>query len=60
MIGQIGDCAENGGWTGSHVHFQLSMDEPATHDMPGTVSRADRGKALLVYPDPRYVLGELY
>ncbi|EJK44016.1 hypothetical protein THAOC_37483, partial [Thalassiosira oceanica] len=35
VIGQIGDCAENGGWTGSHVHFQLSMTEPASHDMPG-------------------------
>jgi len=60
VIGQIGDCAENGGWTGSHVHFQLSMTEPASHDMPGTVSRSDREEALLIYPDPRYVLGELY
>ena len=60
VIGEIGDCAENGGWTGSHVHFQLSTAEPATHDMPGTVSRSDREEALLIYPDPRYVLGELY
>ncbi len=60
VIGRIGNAIENGGWSGYHVHFQLAMHPPKTHDMPGVVSMKDREKALLEYPDPRYVLGELY
>ena len=60
VIGAVGDIHENGGWFIPHVHFQLSVKPPATHDMPGVVSLADRPKALMEYPDPRWVLGALY
>lgn len=60
VLGRLGDCHENGGWVAPHVHFQLAMRAPETHDMPGASSVQDRTKALLDYPDPRYVLGPLY
>lgn len=60
MIGRMGDVHENGGWSNPHVHMQLSIHPPETHDMPGVVSDKDRDKALLQYPDPRIILGELY
>lgn len=59
VIGYLGDATENGGWP-PHVHFQLSIHAPETHDMPGVVSSIDREKSLLHYPDPLLVLGELY
>lgn len=59
-IGYLGNTAENGGWTGTHLHFQLAVHPPATHDMPGAVTLSDRHEALMEYVDPRYVLGELY
>ena len=40
------------------MHFQLSLIEPETHDMPGVVSTAQHAQALLDYPDPRMVMGE--
>lgn len=58
-IGRIGEPAENGGWP-PHLHFQLSLKRPSTHDLPGVVSPAMRGQALKNYPDPRLVLGPLY
>lgn len=60
VIGGIGDTSENGGWTGTHLHFQVAMTPPPTHDMPGVVHLKDREDALLEYVDPRYILGELY
>ena len=42
------------------VHFQLSLLEPPTHDMPGVVSDSQHAEALRTYPDPRDVLGVLY
>lgn len=60
VLGRIGACHENGGWEAPHVHFQLAIHPPETHDMPGASSVDDRSKALLHYPDPRYVLGPLY
>lgn len=52
--------AAAGGWP-PHVHFQLSWEEPETHDMPGVVSNTQHASALRTYPDPRIVLGaELY
>eukprot|EP00551_Chaetoceros_affinis_P012756 CAMPEP_0203666306 /NCGR_PEP_ID=MMETSP0090-20130426/3364_1 /ASSEMBLY_ACC=CAM_ASM_001088 /TAXON_ID=426623 /ORGANISM="Chaetoceros affinis, Strain CCMP159" /LENGTH=480 /DNA_ID=CAMNT_0050530147 /DNA_START=68 /DNA_END=1510 /DNA_ORIENTATION=+ len=60
IIGRMGDVHENGGWKMPHVHFQLSILEPDTHDMPGAVSEKDLTKALLNYPDPRLVVGDLY
>ena len=44
----------------SQVHFQVSLIEPSTHDMPGVVNGAQREQALLDYPDPRLVTGPLY
>ena len=55
----MGAHDENGGWE-PHLHFQLSYQEPETHDMPGVVAPSDRDEALQIYPDPRLVLGALY
>ena len=60
VIGRVGDIHENGGWVAPHLHFQLSIDPPATHDMPGASSIEDRPRALINYPDPRYVLGPVH
>ena len=59
VIAWFGDLHENGGWA-PHLHFQLSLVEPETHDLPGVVSSGDRSQALLDYPDPRLVLGPIY
>ena len=59
VICWMGDKHENGGWE-SHLHFQLSLKEPETHDMPGVVSPDNRDQALRDYPDPRLVLGPIY
>ena len=59
VIGFFGDESENGGWE-PHLHFQLSVIEPETHDLPGVVSMEDRESALRKFPDPRLVLGPLY
>ena len=50
---------KNGGWP-PHVHFQLSLIEPKTCDLPGVVSEENHEVALKVFPDPRHVLGNLY
>ena len=60
QLGWVGHEGENGGWPLQHVHFQLSVVRPATHDMPGVVSAAQHAQALRDYPDPRLVLGPLY
>ena len=59
IIAWFGNESENGGWA-PHLHFQLSLVEPETHDLPGVVSAEDRKKALETYPDPRLVLGSIY
>ena len=59
VICWMGDKHENGGWV-PHLHFQLSLVEPGTHDMPGVVSPENRLEALAKYPDPRLVLGPIY
>jgi len=59
VVAWFGDESENGGWE-PHLHFQLSLIEPETHDMPGVVAPEDREQALNDYPDPRLVLGPLY
>ncbi|MEE2756921.1 MAG: peptidoglycan DD-metalloendopeptidase family protein [Myxococcota bacterium] len=59
IIGHIGEKSENGGWN-PHLHFQLSRLAPATHDLPGVVSARQHAAALVVFPDPRLVLGNLY
>ena len=58
-IGRFGDESENGGWF-PHVHFQLSLLEPETHDMPGVVLVSEREAALITYPDPQNVTGRFY
>ena len=58
-LGAFGGEHENGGWA-PHVHFQVSLIPPATHDMPGVVSAAQRDRARLEYPDPRLIAGMLY
>ena len=59
VLGALGNPSENGGWP-PHVHFQLSLVEPETHDLPGVVSSAQHDEALTMYPDPRMVMGRLY
>jgi murein DD-endopeptidase MepM/ murein hydrolase activator NlpD len=59
VLGWLGEPAENGGWP-PHVHLQLAVERPVTHDLPGAVRPADRADALRRFPDPRRVLGPLY
>ena len=59
VVGWIGSTEENGGWK-PHLHFQLSLKQPSTHDMPGVVSADDRAQAILDYPHPFHVTGQLY
>ena len=59
VVGRLGAEAENGGWP-PHLHLQLSLRRPSTHDLPGVVAPADREAALRDYPDPRWLLGPLY
>lgn len=59
VLGTLGSESENGGWP-IHLHFQLSLRKPQTHDLPGVVAREEHAQALLDYPDPRLVLGDLY
>ncbi len=59
IIAWFGPENENGGWE-PHLHFQLSLLEPKTHDLPGVVSDVERIQALENYPDPRLILGPLY
>jgi murein DD-endopeptidase MepM/ murein hydrolase activator NlpD len=59
VIGWFGRKDENGGWP-PHLHFQLSLIEPVTHDFPGVVSPEERAQALLDFPDPRLVMGPIY
>ena len=59
VLSHVGTREVNGGWN-PHLHFQLRLLEPETHDLPGAVSVADRSWALRAFPDPRLVLGPLY
>lgn len=59
VIGWFGTEDENGGWP-PHLHFQLSLDEPADGDLPGVVAPHEHASALKTYPDPKTVLGYVY
>jgi murein DD-endopeptidase MepM/ murein hydrolase activator NlpD len=59
VIAHLGDPVENGGWN-PHLHLQISVEMPAHCDMPGAVNEADRDAALLRFPDPRIILGDIY
>lgn len=58
IIGWLGDESENGNWL-PHLHYQLSWNDPREADMPGVVSEKERNIALLIYPDPERVIGNL-
>lgn len=60
VLAGLGDVHENGGWWSPHVHFQLSTQQPPTHDLPGAVAPSQRAQALQQYFDPRYILGPLH
>lgn len=59
VIGWLGDKSENGGWE-PHLHIQLSLEEPISGDIPGVVRPDEREAALVTYPDPRALLGDIY
>lgn len=59
VVGRMGPKDENGGWF-PHVHFQLGLHEPTTHDMPGVCSDEDHAASLASFPDPRLVLGPVF
>lgn len=59
VLAHVGTEQENGGWN-PHLHFQLSLIKPETHDLPGAVAATDLQWALGAFPDPRLVLGPLY
>ena len=59
VLGWMGEQGENGGWP-PHLHFQLSIERPETHDLPGAVRPSERAQALRRFPDPRCILGPLY
>ena len=58
VVAWFGAFEENGGWE-PHLHFQLSLVQPETHDMR-VVAPGERTRALEIYPDPRNILGPLY
>jgi len=55
----IGAEEENGGWP-PHLHLQLSIDKPEGYDLPGVVTQDERLQALIDFPDPRLIVGEVY
>jgi peptidoglycan LD-endopeptidase LytH len=59
LLARVGSQSENGGWN-PHLHFQLCLFAPETHDLPGVVCQRDRLWARAAFPDPRLVLGPLY
>ena len=59
LLGHLGDRHENGDWP-PHLHFQLSVRAPVTHDLPGVCSERDREQCLKDFPDPRLILGPIY
>ena len=59
VLGWMGAPEVNGGWP-PHVHVQLSRVRPERPDLPGAVRPDERPEALIRYPDPRLILGDLY
>ena len=58
-IATIGNENENGGWP-PHIHIQISIEQPINNDLPGVVKLSDREQALISYPDPRLIVGQVY
>ena len=59
VLGHLGPESENGGWP-PHLHFQLSLIAPTTHDLPGACSEDNLEQCKRDFPDPRLVLGPIY
>lgn len=59
VLGAMGTVSENGGWP-PHVHIQLAVERPETHDLPGVVRPDQREEARRKYPDPRLLIGPVY
>ena len=57
-LAELGSPDENGGWP-PHLHLQIAVERPATHDLPGVVDPADRAQALARFPDPLALLAEV-
>jgi murein DD-endopeptidase MepM/ murein hydrolase activator NlpD len=55
----IGAEEENGGWP-PHLHLQLSINSPDGYDLPGVVTQEERLQALIDFPDPRLIVGDVY
>jgi murein DD-endopeptidase MepM/ murein hydrolase activator NlpD len=58
-IAFIGSEAENGGWP-PHLHVQLSTKKPVGFDLPGVVTQEERLQAVIDFPDPRLIVGNVY
>ncbi len=58
-LGALGDEEVNGGYP-PHLHLQVSLIEPETHDLPGVVTEEDRVEARRHFPDPRCYIGQVY
>jgi murein DD-endopeptidase MepM/ murein hydrolase activator NlpD len=59
VLGHLGSPEENGGWP-PHLHFQISLVAPTTHDLPGVCSEDTLEQSMCDFPDPRLVLGPMY
>lgn len=57
VLACLGAPEENGGWA-PHLHLQLAVAPPTTHDLPGVVDPAARADALRRYPDPARIVGD--
>ena len=55
VLAHLGSPDENGGWP-PHLHLQVAVERPVTHDLPGVVAPADRDEALARFPDPLELL----
>ena len=55
VLAHLGSPDENGGWP-THLHLQVAVERPVTHDLPGVVAPADRDEALARFPDPLELL----
>jgi hypothetical protein len=57
MIGYMGNCAENVGWS-PHVHFQIIMDmQGKKGDYFGVCSENEKDFYLQNCPNPNLILG---
>lgn len=55
VLAHLGTPDENGGWP-PHLHIQVAVERPVTHDLPGVVDPAERLDTLTRFPDPLTLL----